>query len=803
MRRLALALVTLLVAVTVLVTGTSASAVSLPSEPLDVSVTTTAGTATISWRLPATDGGTSVRGYLVTRDGTDTNGYGAWSKLVPSDIRQYTLLHLRPGATYHLAVAAVTAAGAGPAVSRTVIVSGTSPLPPVLTITTSANAAKLTWTEPTNANGTILGYNVTRDGLDLYGNGPEDVGAGGPALFSYTFDDLRPSTRYTFTVVALTAAGRGQIATANATTLSSGVAPVAAVSMTAERAVLTWEAPVNPGGVLTGYRVRHLGSDDRGYSNFVATVGPEIRSFTFNRLQRDTRYDFVVTPVLTAGFGPNGFAEGTTTPAWTSAGASSLDTRSQPRETALSVTTVPRLRQQWGVTTAGYLSSTPAVVDGIVYMADDRGFDAPTLQPGGSVTAYDAATGAVRWTRSVAAITGIPGDTGRGTPAVADGRVVFGTRPPAGSTSTSLIALDAKTGGLLWKRVVDTQRGARITGSPTVSGARAIVGISSSGDDAAAAPQFRGGVVAVNVTNGKLLWRTYTVPVGYTGGAVWGSPAVFPAYTNRVYVSTGNNYTVPAGVCTRPAQTGCAAPAADDYADSLLALDAVTGARLWSLRTPDADVWRQTCRAAPADCGPDAELGSSPNLFFTVVSGVPRWLVGVGSRSGIYWAADAVSGRLLWRTAVGSGAPNGGIDFGTASDSERIYIANANGAHKPWTLPSGQVSTAGGWTALDAATGRIAWQVADPQSATDIGFVSTANGVVYAGSTAVNGANMYALDATTGRVLWSHASGGSVMGGAAIVDGHIYWGSGYYTQTCPPAPAVCAPTRRLLSFRAG
>jgi polyvinyl alcohol dehydrogenase (cytochrome) len=38
---------------------------------------------------------------------------------------------------------------------------------------------------------------------------------------------------------------------------------------------------------------------------------------------------------------------------------------------------------------------------------------------------------------------------------------------------------------------------------------------------------------------------------------------------------------------------------------------------------------------------------------------------------------------------------------------------------------------------------------------------------------------MYALDTTTGKILWNFASGGSVIDGPSIVDGVVYWGSGY------------------------
>jgi len=67
-----------------------------------------------------------------------------------------------------------------------------------------------------------------------------------------------------------------------------------------------------------------------------------------------------------------------------------------------------------------------------------------------------------------------------------------------------------------------------------------------------------------------------------------------------------------------------------------------------------------------------------------------------------------------------------------------------------------------------------------PQDAIAItpGAVSFANGIVFAGALDAVG-TMYALDAESGNILWRFASGGSVNSGAAIVDGTVYWGSGY------------------------
>jgi len=168
---------------------------------------------------------------------------------------------------------------------------------------------------------------------------------------------------------------------------------------------------------------------------------------------------------------------------------------------------------------------------------------------------------------------------------------------------------------------------------------------------------------------------------------------------------------------------------------------------------------------------PDFDLGGSgPNLVGNIV--------GFGQKSGIFWALNPDNGNIDWSTPVGPGASLGGIEWGTATDGQRIYVAIANSDHLPYTLvPSGQQITWGAWSALDVATGKILWQTADPTANTiDRGSVSVANGVMYAGS---NSGQMYALDATNGNILWNFASGGTVIDGPSIVDGTLYWGSGY------------------------
>jgi polyvinyl alcohol dehydrogenase (cytochrome) len=292
--------------------------------------------------------------------------------------------------------------------------------------------------------------------------------------------------------------------------------------------------------------------------------------------------------------------------------------------------------------------------------------------------------------------------------------------------------------------------------------------------------------VALDANTGKMLWQTYTVPDnggtagGYSGGAIWQPPAI-DATKGLIYVGVGNNYSVPETVasCQAEASAGMSVACTDpaDYFDTALALNLSTGAILWNKQLHGYDVWTVACSNAktgvtcPSPAGPDYDLGGSgPNLL--------PGLVGFGQKSGILWGLEPATGDILWSTVLGPGSTLGGIEWGTASDGERIYAAISNSLHGAYTLAKrGQAITWGSWSAVDAGTGRIVWQTADPtKGAIDPGAMSVANGVVYAGSFS---GSMYAMDAKTGNILWSFDSGGAVVDGPAIADGVVYWGSGY------------------------
>ena len=67
-----------------------------------------ARTATLSWSAPASDGGTAVTSYRVTRNGKDTRGRGPLTLTVSGKTRSYTFTRLKMDSAYTLTVRAVT-----------------------------------------------------------------------------------------------------------------------------------------------------------------------------------------------------------------------------------------------------------------------------------------------------------------------------------------------------------------------------------------------------------------------------------------------------------------------------------------------------------------------------------------------------------------------------------------------------------------------------------------------------------------------------------------------------------------------
>lgn len=483
---------------------------------------------------------------------------------------------------------------------------------------------------------------------------------------------------------------------------------------------------------------------------------------------------------------------------WLSAGQNTNNTRNAATESKISVSNVSQLTVKWAFTTAGDVTATPAVDGDAAYFPDTGGF----------IYKVDARTGELIWSRQVKEFTGQAFNFSRATPLIEGNQVIFGTQlVPFQGTGAYLISLNKNTGELLWQTKIDEHPWAIVTQSAVAFGDMIYVGVASQEELADGIipgyeTSFRGSLVALNKNTGAIVWKTYMTPGnGFTGCAVWGSTPVIDPKRGSVYVTTGNNYSVPKDVldCVS-AGGGSACNDPDNHFDAIVALDLKTGTIKWATSVLPFDAWTTACIFPPFVCdqpaGPDWDFGQGPALYTTNVNGKKTELLGAGQKSGIYWALNPDNGSVVWSTQVGPGGVMGGLQWGSATDGKRIYTAASNSYFIPHVLgpgpKSGQQITGGFWSALDAATGQVVWENAGTTSAfpsligtppagavaMNQGPVTIANGVMFAGALDQEG-TMYAFNAATGDILWQFASGGSVNSGAAVVNGVVYWGSGY------------------------
>jgi polyvinyl alcohol dehydrogenase (cytochrome) len=387
---------------------------------------------------------------------------------------------------------------------------------------------------------------------------------------------------------------------------------------------------------------------------------------------------------------------------------------------------LPSLQQAWKFNSpTGDFTGTPVVAGGTLVAGDN----------GGSVYALSPVTGKLLWSRRV-------GQPINGSAAIdthaPGGPAVF--VPVAQSGRPRLLALSLRDGTVRWDKVLTTQANANVFGSPVFWDGTVYIGTSGPNNDNTHA---RGSVVALDEKSGDTRWQTFTVPPGHDGAAVWTTPAIDTA-TGRLYVGTGNNYHEPS----------------TETEDSILALDAASGRIVGDFQATANDTFSLPDNPAG---GPDADFGSSPNLFRGPGG---EKLVGEGQKSGTYWALDRARMRPVWQAQAGPGSQVGGFLGSTAYDGSRIYGANT---------VSGQVVAIGRdgsmpWQSLDA--GGVHWSP-----------TTVANGVLYTMGPA---GFLTARDPVSGSIITELPLGGPSFGGVAAAGRAIYVSVG---TGPPPAPA--------------
>ena len=414
------------------------------------------------------------------------------------------------------------------------------------------------------------------------------------------------------------------------------------------------------------------------------------------------------------------------------------------------------------------------------------------------VYAIDAATGEEFWHykhKLGPIVTVCCGNNNRGV-AISEGKLYMGT------IDAKLVALDAKTGKLLWEvQIADPDKGYSETMAPAVVDGKIIIG--TNGGEYG----IRGFVKAFDANDGKLLWTFYTIPdkghegvwakndatnrdmhrnieaeksafaqnsafFDKLGGGVWMTPAI-DRKTKTIFFVVGN---------PSPDLYGAIRPGDNLYTDSIVAIALDKGTYKWHFQYVPHDVW-------------DLDAVSPPILTQARDAGGKMVDVVIhGGKTGHVYVHERNTGKLIrfseamvpqenmWVLPTKEGArmlpgANGGVEWSPMAINPALHMAYAANLHQPMTYHVEEVPYPGGklwlggafkvipseqqWgqlVAVNLDTGKVAWKAKTPQPLIG-GVLATAGNIVFNGE--ANGW-FKAYDAKDGKELWKYNCGAGV-----------------------------------------
>jgi alcohol dehydrogenase (cytochrome c) len=278
----------------------------------------------------------------------------------------------------------------------------------------------------------------------------------------------------------------------------------------------------------------------------------------------------------------------------------------------------------------GAYEATPLVADGRMYLSD----------PWGTPYKIDVSSGTrgqIEWICD----TGIDKDPSWGILAVNRGVALWGDLVVTNLPDGRVVACDQASGDVVWDQQIATEPGEGFTGAPLAVGDHIIVG-QSYGDWAT-----RGWIAALDAATGEEVWRFFTVPEpGQPGSETWlceeaGNPdcwrtggaaawvtGSYDAETNTLLYGTGNPV---------PMFDPEYRPGDNLYSNSLVALDADTGALKWHFQY------------TPGDYLDYDEVGSHL-LIDKEIDGEMRQVVAHFGRNGFFYTLDRTNGSFVTAT---------------------------------------------------------------------------------------------------------------------------------------------------------
>jgi PQQ-dependent dehydrogenase (methanol/ethanol family) len=449
------------------------------------------------------------------------------------------------------------------------------------------------------------------------------------------------------------------------------------------------------------------------------------------------------------------------------------------------------------------METAPIVVDGVMYLTTSYNH----------VYAIDAVTGQEFWHykhKMGPVTTYCCGPNNRGV-AIAGDRLFMGT------LDAKLVALDAKTGKLLWEtQIADPEKGYSETMAPVAVDGKVLIG--TNGGEYG----VRGFVKAFDQADGKLLWTFYTIPEkGHEGvwapndatgrnmkrdiakeketlakqggdfyqtlgGGVWMAPAV-DLKARTVWFVVGN---------PSPDLYGDERPGDNLYTDSIVAVDLDKGTYKCHFQYIAHDVW---------------DLDAVSPVILTEAKGKDGKTIPVaihGGKTGHIYVHDRKDCSLIrfseamipqenmWTLPTPQGArmlpgANGGVEWSPMAINPKLRLAFAANLHQPMTYhvepakyPNGKLWLGGAFkvipgeqqwgrlVAVNIDSGKIAWAVKTPQPLIG-GVLATAGDLVFNGE---GNGKFAAYDAKTGKELWSFQCGAGVNAPAVsyTVNGKQY-----------------------------
>jgi alcohol dehydrogenase (cytochrome c) len=460
----------------------------------------------------------------------------------------------------------------------------------------------------------------------------------------------------------------------------------------------------------------------------------------------------------------------------------------------INASNVKDLRADWIFQTGqpGEFQATPLVVDGVMYFTAANGV----------AFAIDARSGRQLWKYSYP----MPKGELLANGTVNRGFAILGNRLFMATPDAHLLALDARTGQLLWNtEIEDNKKGFGATMAPLVVGNKVIAGVGG-GEYG-----IRGFLDAYDPETGKRVWRFYTIPSkeepgGDTwladswkrgGGPTWMTGTYDPAL-KTLYWAVGN---------PGPDLYGAIRKGDNLYTCSVLALDPDTGKLKWYFQfTPhDTHDWdaNETLMLVDREWkGKPRKLlmQANRNAFFYVLDretgefllGKPfarqTWAVGLTEKGRPIEKPEAAPSKEGTAVCPGlAGATNwmpaalnpstGWFYFAVREQCDVFYEA-------PPVYVEGKAywgSVFRGWTeekeygfikAIDPVTVETKWEF-KLNKAPWSGVLSTAGGLIF--GTDLDG-YIFALDAKTGALLWKFNLGSQLKGAPITyeVDGRQY-----------------------------